>query len=121
MSPSQQVTRRAPGAAIGGGKGLGPLRTLRTGAVRAVSVPSPSAPLSFEPQHQTESPSTTTTTTTAPVEVQGLSEASINTVEAGYYAGCASVGATGKVECWGINDAGLVGDGTTAATAVMGK
>jgi len=28
--------------------------------VRAVSVPSPSAPLSFEPQHQTESPSTTT-------------------------------------------------------------
>mmetsp|Transcript_46227 Transcript_46227/g.128984 ORF Transcript_46227/g.128984 Transcript_46227/m.128984 type:complete len:349 (-) Transcript_46227:187-1233(-) len=47
-----------------------------------------------------------------------LSEASINTVEAGYYAGCASVGATGKVECWGINDAGLVGDGTTAATSV---
>jgi hypothetical protein len=38
VSPSQQVTRRAPGAAIGGGKGLGPLRTLRTGAVRAVSV-----------------------------------------------------------------------------------
>ena len=47
-----------------------------------------------------------------------LSEASINTVEAGYYAGCASVGATGKVECWGINDAGLVGDGTTTATSV---
>ena len=60
----------------------------------------------------------TDTARTAPVEVQGLSEASINTVEAGYYAGCASVGATGKVECWGINDAGLVGDGTTTATSV---
>lgn len=39
MSPSQQATRCAPAAAIGGYRGVGrALRTLRTGAVRAVRV-----------------------------------------------------------------------------------
>mmetsp|Transcript_46229 Transcript_46229/g.128998 ORF Transcript_46229/g.128998 Transcript_46229/m.128998 type:complete len:1148 (-) Transcript_46229:1409-4852(-) len=46
------------------------------------------------------------------VEVQGLSEAVVNTVEVGYLTACASVGSTGKVECWGSNHYGQIGDGT---------
>ena len=46
-------------------------------------------------------------------EVQGLSEAVVSVVDVGHYAACASVGSTGKVECWGNNDDGLLGDGTT--------
>jgi alpha-tubulin suppressor-like RCC1 family protein len=64
----------------------------------------------------------TTTQRLLPTSVVGLSS-SVIAIDAGYYHTCAVL-STGGVQCWGKNDNGQLGDGTTmqrlVPTAVVG-
>lgn len=90
--------------------------TIAAGGFHACGALEPGGVMCWGYNHYGQLGDGTTTDSASPVRVQDLSDP-VTVVAAGRHHTCAAL-ATGGVECWGNNDFGQLGDGTTLTSRV---